>query len=336
MNANKFDISIIVPIYNGEKYINRCIDSIVLAAMGYDIEIILVDDGSADRSAHIIQKYSDQLSWVKVIHQKNKGPSAARNTGLEAAQGKYIGFVDCDDSISTDYFSTLLVVCKNNPDIIVFGYEKILLNGKHYISKPKSRIHNNEAEDLLCNVNQDRELFWLPSTKLFKKELISSIRFDEAIRLGEDTIFNLHAVINAKNIVRINANLYAHYEICGSLSSNEYKPNLLENMEKHFSSRLAINKKTNRGLDDKTWSDIYHYYIFHILPWLFSNSMHLSNEQQLKELALIRDSNFINKCYTQKHIFSRKPKMVIMQALFRVRLFKLLQKYLMIIFIVEK
>lgn len=331
-----FDISIIVPVYNGESYLNRCLDSIVLAATGYNIEIILVNDGSTDRSADIAQKYCDELPWIEMLHQKNRGPSAARNTGLDSAQGKYIGFIDCDDCIATDYFSTLLSACKGNPDIIVFGYERILQNGKAHTFNPKPALHNNEAENLLCNVNKDHELFWFSVTKLFKSELLSSIRFDEKIRLGEDTIFNLHAVMQAAVILRIEATLYFYYEVSGSLSSNHYKPNLLNNMEQHFSSRLAVNEQTNRGLDDTVWRDIYDYYIFHILPWLFSNSTYLNDEQQIKELIKIRNSAFVNKCYAQGLTFGTRPKTIVMQALFRAKRFKLLQKYLTVICIINE
>lgn len=322
------DITIIVPVYNGEIYLSRCIESIVKAANNQKIELILVDDGSTDKSLEISKKYSNKFSWIKTIQQDNQGPSSARNTGLDFAQGEYISFVDCDDCISENYFSDLLNACIDKPDIVVFGYERILLNNNRQTHSPEKKSHSEDLEILLCNVNTDRELFWLPSTKLFKATLISNIRFDENMRLGEDTIFNLQAVLNSRKILRIDSVLYFHYEVNGSLSSNSYKRNLLGNMETHFSSRVSFNKKTTRGLDDKTWEDIYDYYIFHILPWMLSNSRHLNKSEQLKELKKIRNSEFVTQCYAQSSKVGKRPRMALMQVLFRTKQFRLLQRYL--------
>lgn len=321
-------ITIITPIYNGQSHLKGCIDSIVKAAINYNIELILVDDGSTDDSLEIARQYSNVFLWIKTVQQDNQGPSSARNNGLNIARGEYIGFVDCDDCISENYFSELFIASLIKPDIVVFGYERIYLNGDRQIHSPINKLHTKDLELLLCNVNSDRELFWSSSTKIFKATLISNILFDKYMRLGEDTIFNLHAVLNSQKILRIDSVLYFYYEVDGSLSSSIYKENLIENMERHFSSRLSVNKKTSCGLDAKTWQDIYDYYIFHILPWLFSNSMHLEKRQQLKELKAIRDSKFIIQCYSKIFSLGKSPRMVFIQFMFRMRLFYLLRVYL--------
>lgn len=328
-------ITIITPIYNGQFHLKGCIDSIVKAAVNYNIELILVDDGSTDDSLEIAKEYSNSVSWIKTIQQDNQGPSSARNNGLDIAQGEYIGFVDCDDCISERYFSDLLIACATKPDIVVFGYERILLSHKRQTYSPKNKLQSEGLELLICNANSDRELFWFTATKIFKAAVISKIRFDEDMNLGEDTIFNLRAVLNSSKILRIDSVLYYYYQVDGSLSSNSYKKNLLENMERHFSSRLNVNKKTTRGLDAKTWQDIYDYYIFHILPWMFSNSRYLNKNEQLKELKKIRDSEFVTQCYAQSCKFGKGPRMALMQILFRTKRFRLLQRYLVIMYIVE-
>lgn len=320
--------TIIVPIYNGQFHLKRCVDSIIKAAVNFNIELILVDDGSNDDSLEISKGYSNVFPWIKTIQQDNQGPSSARNTGLDIAQGEYIGFVDCDDCISENYFSELFSASLIKPDIVVFGYEKIYLNGDRQIHSPMNRLHIKDLELLLRNVNIDRELFWFSSTKFFKATLISNIRFDKYMRLGEDTVFNLNAVLNSQKILRIDSVLYFYYEVDGSLSSSIYKENLIENMERHFSSRLSVNKRTKCGLDAKAWKDIYNYYIFHILPWLFSNSMHLNKRQQLKELKEIRDSKFVIQCYSKSFSLGKSPRMVFIQFMFRMRLLYLLRVYL--------
>lgn len=328
----KPDISIVVPVYNGENYLKRCVDSITLAATGHNIELILVDDGSADNSAAIAQSYCDNFPWMKLVRQENQGPSSARNKGIDAAQGHYIGFVDCDDCVAEHYFSELLAACASNPDIVVFGYQRIFANGKKQTVAPESKSHIGEQEDLLCNVNGDRQLFWFSCTKLFSSVLLTNIRFDESMRLGEDTVFNLHAVKKSNHILRISPVLYFYYEVAGSLSSNKYKPGLLKNMEKHFSSRLAVHKAMQRGLDDKAWNDIYKYYIFHILPWLFSNLMYLDNKQQLAELRNIRDSVFVGRCYAKKIMLGTGQRTILIQLMFRARLLRLLRAYCATVF----
>lgn len=324
----KPNLSIIVPIYNSEEYVKRCVDSIILAATQHNIELILIDDGSVDNSGDIAQDYCDRFSWIKFISQANQGPSAARNIGLDLAKGEYIGFVDCDDCVSKNYFSELLSACVSNPDIVVFGYQRIFSDDKKQTFIPKPKTHINEQESLLCNVNNDRELFWFPWTKIFRSDLITDIRFDEYLRLGEDTIFNLNAIKSSDKIIRISSVLYYHHEISGSLSSKKYKPNLLQNMERHFLLRLQMHEETARGLDKKTWKDIYKYYIFHILPWLFSNLTCLDKQQQLVELKNIRNSVFVKKCYSKQFMLGNGPRTITIQLMFRAHHLRLLRVYL--------
>lgn len=328
----KPDISIVVPVYNGENYLKRCVDSITLAAVGHNIELILVDDGSADSSPAMAQNYCDSFPWIKLLRQENQGPSSARNTGIDAAQGRYIGFVDCDDCVAENYFSELLTACASHPDIVVFGYQRIFSNGTKQTFAPAPQSHIGEQEDLLYNVNSDRELFWFPWTKLFRADVLTNIRFDKTLRLGEDTIFNLYAIKNSNRIIRVAAVVYWHYEVADSLSSHKYKPGLLKNMEKHFLLRLAVHQDTDRGLDDKVWDDIYKYYIFHILPWLFSNLMCLDKKQQLAELKDIRDSVFVETCYAKKMMLGKGPRTILIQLMFRARLLRLLRSFLAMIF----
>lgn len=323
-------ISIVTPIYNGEKWLERCVDSIISAAEGYSIELILIDDGSVDNSVNIAQNYSNSFPWIKLICQKNSGPSAARNVGINLALGGYIGFVDCDDTIDKDYFSVFLESIEHEPDIIVFGFKRISLGNEDRTYCPLPKNHNKQSDYLLSHVSNDRELFWYPHTKWFKSELIKNIRFNENMRLGEDTVFNLQAVSSAQFIIRIPVVLYFYHETLGSLSSSNYKPNLLENMEQHFSQRLEVHRATKSGLSEKAWSDIYNYYIFHILPWLMTNSNHLDRKNQLNELIRIRNSDFVNVCYAHGKKLGNRPKQILIQALFRANSLKALQRYLSI------
>ena len=136
-------ISIIVPIYNIEKYLPRCLDSI-LAQTYKNLEVILVDDGSVDNSGMIADKYARNDQRINVIHQVNKGVSAARNAGLDLATGDYIGFVDGDDYIEKDMYERLLFnAIKYKADISHCGYQMVFPNRVDYYYDTKEiRIQN--------------------------------------------------------------------------------------------------------------------------------------------------------------------------------------------------
>ena len=113
-------ISIIVPIYNVEKYLSKCIDSIINQTLE-NIEIILVNDGSTDSCAEIIESYANKDNRIKVIHKKNGGQSSARNMGLDIAKGEYIGFVDSDDYVSLDLYKDVIESFNSDIDFVSWG-----------------------------------------------------------------------------------------------------------------------------------------------------------------------------------------------------------------------
>ena len=116
--------SVIIPVYNSEKYLNKCIDSIV--TQDYEnFELILVDDGSSDSSQKICREYADRFENVSLICQENSGPSAARNRGIDCAKGDYITFVDSDDWVRDDYFIKLEAALNDEPDVLFFGTNHI-------------------------------------------------------------------------------------------------------------------------------------------------------------------------------------------------------------------
>lgn len=310
-----------MPIFNGEKYLEKCLNSIVNAVNAvnkFSIELIVVDDGSTDNSKNIINEFAYKFNWIKYFYQENQGASTARNFGLKVANGTYIGFVDCDDEIKPEFFKVLQNFTLDKPDLVVFGYEKILANTevKKFSPEPKRELGGSKK---LINVTDDKELFWYPWSKIYSYNLIKNIDFDQKIRLGEDTIFNLYAVKNAKSIKRISNILYSYYENSGSLSSPTYKNRLLENMEYHFENRL----KVHENLDNVVKLDISKYYLGHILPWLINNIMYLPESERKKELERIVESNFFTTCIKWKWNVDSKGQYLIL-FLLNLRMFNLL------------
>lgn len=183
-------ISIIVPVYNVEKYLNNCINSLVNQTHT-DLEIILIDDGSTDSSGRICDEWKKKCGKIRVIHQKNSGVSRARNAGLKIASGQYIGFVDSDDFVEEDMYEQLEKAMNAGADIAVCGYNDVLNN------KTTSRIsHINGVltrEDAIqqCVCDSGWGLYiW---NKLFRRELIyknnEPIFFPEDVFIGEDAVW---------------------------------------------------------------------------------------------------------------------------------------------------
>ncbi len=169
-------ISIIIPVYNVEKYINKCINS-VLEQTYKNLEIILVDDGSTDNSGNICDEFKKKDKRIKVIHKINGGLSSARNAGIECATGNYIGFVDSDDYIETDMFETLCSLIKQyKADIsIVSLYE--VYNNKIISVRNSGKLELFTKIEAMKELLTDRKIKSYACNKLFKKELFQNVKY---------------------------------------------------------------------------------------------------------------------------------------------------------------
>lgn len=201
------EISIILPIHNSENDIEECISSVLAQSM-IDFELIAVDDGSTDGSPTLLDRIARKDNRIKVIHQKNAGVSAARNVGIELAQGNYITFIDSDDRYKPDYLQKLhdLAVAKN-ADVVCCGFE----NTKGTVLSSVSYKEFADKNQLLQDYQEllDSRYLNIPWNKMYKREKIIT-RFPLNISLGEDLIFNLKVLQNCKNIVVIPDSLYVY------------------------------------------------------------------------------------------------------------------------------
>ncbi len=216
-------ISIIVPIYKTEKYIDRCIKSIIAQTYN-NIEIILVDDGTPDKAGIICDKYADMDNRIKVIHQKNAGQSAARNNALKIATGDYYCFIDSDDYVAENLLERLYNLIKeNSADISVVDYSTFYEDqvSAVYESAKETTIYNNT--DMIKNIHMvEGELYVVMWGKLFKKDLFEGISFPEG-RICEDlyVLYNIYG--KAKVSVYSNEKLYYYYR--GNVTSSTYTIN---------------------------------------------------------------------------------------------------------------
>ena len=223
-------ISIIIPIYNSERYLARCIDSVLVQTFS-DWELILVDDGSKDGSANICRKYEEDDSRIRYVFKDNGGVSSARNRGLRYAQGDYVLFIDSDDSIAENTLERVLdKASEHDFDCIVWGFNQ---NGNLWIPKEEKDFLDisDFKKDFAVYLNN---LLCSPCNKLFKRSLIKE-KFNENITHAEDFIFFLKYLKNCRNISFIKDALYNYdISVVGSLTHSFNSSNLyaLELMQK--------------------------------------------------------------------------------------------------------
>ena len=187
-------ISVIIPVYNTEKYLHRCIDS-VLAQTYQDFELLLIDDGSKDSSGNICDEYAEKDSRVKVFHKENGGVSSARNVGLDHAQGDWVTFVDSDDYIEENFLKSF--DGNLDADLVVGGMIEKRSQDNLVRNIPSGYIHplKNALEGNLTQL-----VFQSACGKLFCGSLIKKLRFDESMIIGEDHYFMLMYVYIAKSL----------------------------------------------------------------------------------------------------------------------------------------
>lgn len=213
MNRYSSLVSIIVPIYNVEKYLKRCLDSI-LSQSYKNIEIILIDDGSKDNSGLICDNYAAIDKRVKVIHQKNSGVSVARNVGLAHSKGEYIAFVDSDDYISQSFVEkSILNMLENKSDIIIFNF--IEDHGNKTVKRPLKIENCRDYKDFLVGILWDHIPSY-PWNKFYKRYLWDNVKYPENMNF-EDLAIMPEIFLKANNICYIDEYLY-YYNCCNNNS----------------------------------------------------------------------------------------------------------------------
>ena len=225
-------ISVIIPVYKVEKYLDKCIQSVINQTYS-NLEIILVDDGSPDNCPQLCDDWANKDERIKVIHKKNGGLSDARNAGLDIATGEYIAFVDSDDYLCKNYLFDMVNMCTK------FDGCDLLLGGFNVVSDYKSNIekkvlftedHNYSCVSRLDFVRMyEKWVIQMPWNKLYKLKIIqtSKIRFDENLSLGEDILFNIDYLTNSNgNIAILNKPIYNYTRTGIESLDNKYYPDL--------------------------------------------------------------------------------------------------------------
>jgi len=236
-------LSVIVPIYRGEKYLKRCIDSIVNQTY-INLEIILINDGSPDKSGEICDAYEKEDRRIRVLHQENKGVSAARNTGLDMASGDFIGFVDSDDYINECMYEVLLSNClKFDAEVSVCRLARFEGEAAHVELKQSDKTNVFSAREALINMHgRDGQVYTVPCNKLYRRDLFEELRYP-LNKINEDEFLTYKVMDNAKRIVLTEEVLYYYRVNNGSITCDPHYPmttdifEVLEDRKNYFIQR---------------------------------------------------------------------------------------------------
>ncbi|MBB5333544.1 glycosyltransferase family 2 protein [Chryseobacterium koreense] len=290
-------MSVIVPVYNVEQYLQQCIDSIVNQTFS-DLEILLVDDGSTDGSLSICEGYAARDSRIRVIHQQNGGVSSARNTGIKQATGDYITFVDADDWLDKDMYLQMQKAVNIHPgvEVVMCDFINVQNNIEVKVSShlPEGLYFKNDIiQDIYPTLLVTEDFGRLPivsaCTCLFNRTFLLNerIRFDVSLRYSEDYLFMAEVMVNANSFFYHKENFLYFYRQYEESRSKKYQNGW-------WQSLLLLNSK---------------------LKSLLADSAEFDFTRQLK-LQLIHSSLFLSSAIFENENLSYKKKIVLLKQLF--------------------
>ena len=310
MNIQKIDplVSIIIPIYNAQEYLDKCLQSLQKQTLT-QIEIILVDDGSTDKSINICYKYANIDSRFKIIHLQNSGAAQARKIGVINSCGKYIGFVDADDWVECNMYEILynyairyladIVICKFFDDVYI--NTKRALKYNHFLKSglyDKESIQKNIESNLLYSNKYNRSI--LPPglwDKLFRRELlIKNIKYIKTdILIGEDQLWSLPCIIDANSIYVSDKYLY-HYRNVEFSITKRYKKNYFNNIIKYIMAlKEILIEKNRKNLLNQLDLIMATRIVNAIINELKNDEVNFSNKKSI--ILYYRKNKIISKCF---------------------------------------
>ena len=258
--VRNMDVSVIIPVYNTEKYLSACIDSILRQA-NVSLEIILVDDGSTDSSTTICDRYAQEYNNITALHIQNSGPATAKNVGLKQAKGNYIALTDSDDKMEPLMLHKMVSAgYEHDADIICCNYKQIDEQGRisHLNSTNQQYVLNHE-EGLIHFFSKDK-IYSQCWTKLYKRQMLTDnhIENDPGLRTDEDFIFNIRAFIQAKTTVIVDEPLYEYTHRSNSLAHAYFK----KNISQYINNRIQRVQVTQDAVQNETdtvreWSTVH-------------------------------------------------------------------------------
>lgn len=295
-------VSVIVPIYNAERYLKKCIDSILNQSLK-EIEVILINDGSTDGSIKIIEEYSKNDSRVVILNLKNGGPGKARNEGIKIAKGEYLSFVDSDDYIEREFLEKLYktathnkvqMVMTNYKDINMFDGVKSIINHNLEcgIVYNEERIKNEIISTFTKVGNYG---FFNLCNKLYLREYILSLGFliDETRDHGEDWLFNIKVFLNLNSFMALNEPLYNYIHSNSNSLMTKYREN---QFELYLDGRKKILSLLPSDIID--YNSLNKNFIYEFSSYIIKTYRNISDKSKRKELLnrVVYEKEVIESC----------------------------------------
>lgn len=305
-------ISVIIPVYNSEKYLDRCIESLISQTMK-EIEFIFIDDGSSDNSKFIIKKYKELDERIILIEKENGGVSSARNLGIINAKGEYLAFVDSDDWIDLNMYEELYNIATINKCECVMCS---IVEEKEYKEFEKIDIKKNSViEDILNFPDFFKVVCGSACKGIYSKKLIdeNNIRFPLGIKLSEDKIFNFYFLSRVKRFYYTDKYFYHYFNNCIS-SVRKYRNKMLEEifLAKQKEDEWIDNLNKNREIYRNIYNNMFIYVLMSCLMNEFKSDNKISLLKKYNNVkSILNNFNTISfiKRFKFKSIHSRKDKL---------------------------
>jgi len=322
---NNPKISLIVPIYNTAVFLERCLSSIKNQSFK-DFEVVLVNDGSTDNSESFCKEFIKKDNRFILKTKENGGAASALNYGFKYAKGEYICIIDSDDYIANTFCEALYSLAKQkNLDLLNFGYSYVKdeIYDQRSSILPKNRIIKNSEMLSYLKKTAHTKLLWFNWSYMFKRKFLldNKILWDETIKIGNDTFFNLQCLTYSNLTYSIEASFYYYVFNSNSLTQINFKNKFLEDFEAQFIVRKKFHKEHEELNTKVNYLDISHNYIEHSLLMLLNNVINSRGLNKVYEIKKIRNSIIYQFCF--KHYKPSQPatlKMKIIIYLFKYRL----------------
>lgn len=302
-------ITVIIPVYNKEKYIERTLNSII--AQSYkNLEIIIVNDGSTDNSKEICTRFKERDNRIKLINIENHGAGYARNLGLNNANGEYISFIDADDYVDLDYYKILHnMILDTGADIAECKYLRVKV-AQELIKYNKANNHN-----IMTNIEKLKDLYGrddkkyvntvIMCNKLFKKELFEGIYYPEG-RIIDDEFITYKLIYRSRKIVTIDSELYFYVQSEDSVMRNDFK-------EKRVIDTIDVYDEVYKFSKENSIQEIMDLVLVRYLNYCIELTQKTKKSNEIKDKA--RVINFISEKFNEKrsefiHIFSNNSNLM--------------------------
>lgn len=321
-------ISVIVPVYKVEKYLNKCIESIVNQSY-MNIEIIIVDDGSPDNCPKICDEWAKKDSRIKVIHQKNGGLSSARNTGINIAKGQYLSFIDSDDYVDKKFIESLYKAIKQeNAEMSICEFYEFNEKGILLENKKRNKLINTlySGYQILHNMMFNYKLSYIVAwNKLYKKELFENVRYKTG-KINEDEFIIHRLFYKCNKVVCIDENLYYYLKRNDSIMGKDFN---VKNLDQFEALEDRINYFSNINMNDlllKAKSRLL--YSIALNYWFLIKAKTI--DEKTKMIYKTKFNNFY-KNYKKEILFSKeasfKEKITIISFIISPKIVKYLLKF---------